>query len=172
MNHDIQKQYQTARRHAAKDAPITVLHIGEDQTLVAFGHAQELDTTLVLNIGSNRTAQDFFKHTPPTPYEMEVAIMTVEDEVTRALKVITSASALFTTDAGIRELAVVAGISDETQSFFSVEAVERTFDLLTKWMLGRATASSGIPSQPELSARLLILREFMHHLQFEAVHIV
>ena len=172
MENDIHQRYLAARHHVAKNTPITVLHIGEHQTFVAFGHALEPDAIVVLNIGSNRTAQDFFKHTPPTPYEMELAIITVEDEVTRALKVITSASTLFTTDVAIRELAVMAGISNEAKLFFSLEAVERTFDLLAKWVLGRAAASSGIPNQPELAARLLILREFMHHLQFESLHIV
>ena len=44
----------------------TVLHIGEEQTAVAAGSSAEPDVVMVLAIGSQKTAADFFRHTPPT----------------------------------------------------------------------------------------------------------
>ena len=54
----------------------------------------------------------------------------------------------------------------------SVEAVERLFDLLAALVQGRPSSSAGIPTDNGLAATLLILREFMHHLQFATIRIV
>jgi exopolyphosphatase/pppGpp-phosphohydrolase len=169
MENDIQVQYKTTRLGVSKGIPITVLHIGEEQTTVAFGTDAEPEAVLVLSIGSNRTAVDFFKHTPPTPGEMETAIMVVEDEVTRAGKLLTGHPMLFTRDISIRALALISGVSDQPEMVLSLEAVERTFDLLASLVLGRPTSSAGISTHPAFAATLLILREFMHHLQFESI---
>lgn len=50
-----------------------------------------------------------------------------------------------------------------------MEAVERLFDLLASLSLGRPASSAGIPDTPAFAARLLILREFMHHLGFAEI---
>ena len=171
MENDIQVQYTAIRLGVSTGLPITVLHIGEDQTAIAFGTDVEPEAVLVLSIGSNMTAIDFFKHTPPTPGEMETAIMGVEDEVTRARKLLTGHPTLFTRDVSIRELALIAGVSDQSEMILSLEAVERTFDLLASLVLGRPASSAGIPTNPAFAATLLILREFMHHLQFESIRI-
>lgn len=54
--------------------PITVLHIGEQETAVATGAGAEPDKVLLLAIGTQSTAAEFFLHTPPTPGEIENAI--------------------------------------------------------------------------------------------------
>jgi hypothetical protein len=100
---------------------------------------------------------------------METAIMAVEDEVIRAGKLLTGHPTLFTRDASIRELALIAGVSDQSEMVLSLEAVEQTFDLLASLVLGRPASSAGIPTHPEFAATLLILREFMHHLKFDSI---
>lgn len=169
MDNDIQVQYKATRLGISTGMPIALLHIGKEQTDIAFGADAEPEDVLVLSIGSNRTAVDFFKHTPPTPGEMETAIMVVEDEVTRAGKILTGHPTLFTKDASIRELALIAGVYDQPEMTLSIEAVERTFDLLASLVLGRPASSAGIPTNPTFAATLLILREFMHHLKFESI---
>jgi hypothetical protein len=64
----------------------TVLYVGTQKTAVASGSGcgAEPSTVMALDIGSGKTAGDFFRHDTPTPGEMENATMTVEDEVTRA----------------------------------------------------------------------------------------
>lgn len=169
MENDIQVQYKATRLGASSGMPITVLHIGKEQTVIAFGTDPEPEAVLVLSIGSNKTAVDFFKHTPPTPGEMETAIMVVEDEVIRTGKLLTGHPTLFTRDASIRELALIAGVSDQPEMILSLEAVERTFDLLASLVLGRPASSAGIPTNLTFTATLLILREFMHHLKFDSI---
>lgn len=171
MDNDIHAQYKVTRLGISTGIPIALLHIGKEQTDIAFGIDAEPEDMLVLNIGSNRTAVDYFKHTPPTPGEMETAIMMVEDEVTRTGKLLTGHPKLFTMNTSIRELALIAGVSDQPVMILSIEAVERTFDLLASLTLGRPTSSAGIPTNTSFAATLLILREFMHHLQFESIYI-
>lgn len=171
MENGIRLRYKATRLSLATGMPIVVLHVGEEQTDIAFGTDAEPEAVLVLSIGSNRTAVDFFKHAPPTPGEMETAIMVVEDEVTRAGKLLTGHPTLFTKDASIRELALIAGVSDQPEMTLSIEAVERIFDLLASLVLGRPASSAGIPTKPAFAATLLILREFMHHLNFESIRI-
>jgi hypothetical protein len=166
MEREIRLRYGAIQRGLPEGAPITVLHIREEQTAVACGTGAE-PSVLLLSIGSTRTAADFFKHTPPTPGELENAIMQVEDEVTRARAIRVADSTLFSADPAIREIALVAGLAD--QPVLALEAVERTFDQLAAVVLGRPAGSAGIPASAAFAARLLILREFMHHLQFAAV---
>ena len=79
----IRHAYRTVRVHAGSTEALTVLHIGAEHTVVATGEGAEAAATLVLPIGALKTAQTFFRRSPPTPLEMENAIATVEDEVMR-----------------------------------------------------------------------------------------
>lgn len=169
MENEIRRRYGVIRLGSSEDTPITVLHIGEDQTGVATGVGAKPDAVLVLSMGSRRTAADFFKHTPPTSDEIETAIMLVEDEVTRARSMTAGDPTLFTTDAAIHEMAVRAGVPGHPKLIFSLEAVERLFDLLATLSLGKPASSAGIPTDPAFAATLLILREFMHHLKFTSI---
>ena len=51
----------------------------------------------------------------------------------------------------------------------SLDAVERTFDRLALVINGRPAHFEGIPGGNDFAATLLILREFMHHLQFDEI---
>lgn len=168
---EIRLRYEAARRGAPQGAAITVLHIGEALTAVATGSAAQPDTVLVFSIGSRKTAADFFKHSPPTPGELENAIMAVEDDVTRLRAITATHSRLFTSDAAIREIALVSGVADQPELLLSIEATEQSFDKLAALAQGRPASSAGIPLDAAFAARLLILREFMHHLQFAAITI-
>ena len=166
---DIRLLYAAIRRAAPGGLPITVLHIGADQTAVAAGSGTEPEAMLMLAIGARKTAADHFKHSPPTPGEVENAIMTVEDEVTRVRTLLAAGSRLFTTDAAIREIALLAGVPDQPEGVLALDAMERTFDRLAAVTLGRPASREGLPSSAAFAATLLILREFMHHLQFESI---
>lgn len=173
MDHEIRRQYGILRPAYPLGEPITVLHIGTDQTAIATGTGEKADAVMLLAIGSSRTATDFFKHTPPVPHELETAIMVVEDEVTRARKMVAGHAALLTADPDIRDIARIAGASwQDDRLALPVEAVERVFDLLAAVSLGRPASSAGIPPDPEFAATLLILRELMHHLQFASVRVL
>lgn len=148
---------------------ITVLHIGEEQTIVASGSGMEPAAILALAIGSRKTAAAHFKREPPAPVEMENAIVTVEDEVARARPLIADGSRLYTADAAIREIARLAGVADGAEQTLSLDAMERTFERLAAVTLGKPASHEGIPTSPAFAVTLLILREFMHHLRFSSI---
>jgi len=158
--------YRLLRHQVATGTAVTTLHIGLDQTLVVAGSGPEPSGVLSLDIGSRKTAVALFHHQPPTPGELENAIQIVEDEVTRARALAATHPALWTTDPFVPELARMAG---EAGNRLSIESVERMFDLLASLSLGRPASQAGIPNTPDFAATLLILREFMHHLDFAEI---
>lgn len=171
MKHGIDNATGIGAGDDAATAPVVLLHIGDMQTTVTSSHGNQPQRLIVLDIGAQRTAAAYFRHTPPTAIEMENAIMAVEDEVTRASKMVDGSSALLTTDAAIREIALLSGVPQLPVMILSLEAMERTFDRLAAVTLGRPVSQAGIPATPAFAATLLILREFMHHLQFAAITI-
>lgn len=74
METETHQHYRAVRQGLPAGTPITMLHIGEQETVVATGAGAEPEKVLLLAIGSQRTAADFFLHTPPTPGEIENAI--------------------------------------------------------------------------------------------------
>lgn len=140
------------------------LHIGNEETQVTIdGKMQRL------TLGSQLTSMGYFRHQPPTPDEMETAIMVVEDEVTRLRHDIVPGAILLSEDNDIRAIARLAGIAENEEMRLPLDAVERTFDRLALVINGRPARFEGIPEGNDFAATLLILREFMHHLQFSEI---
>lgn len=144
------------------------LHIGEEQTVVTSRSGNESALSITLPMGSVKTARHL-KHNPPTESEMESVIMLVEDELFRIRHSIMKDSTLFTTDASIRTIAGIAGVPDQLNMTLSRDLVEQTFNRLAAIVQGRPASLDSIPTTAEFSATLLILREFMHHLNFASI---
>lgn len=169
MHDAIHQSYATIRRQEPPATPMVVLHIGEDRTCVAAGTGVEPDQVLILEIGSSLTSSNFFKHNPPSPLEIENAIMVVEDEVTRAREITVGRASLHSTDELVYEIAKMAGCSENLAITLTIEQVEKLFDQLAARSEGRPSSQVDIPDDPKFAATLLILREFMHHLQFDDI---
>lgn len=170
----LQQSYAAARQHADATACIVVLHIGAQQSGIAVGIGSAPDLVKLWPLGFERTPREQFRTTPPTPLAMENAIQIVEDVVMPMRAVIPRTALLFSTDAGVREIALLAG---EAQALplplplhLSLEAMERVFNRLAAVVEGSSFVHQGLPASNHFAATLLILREFMHHLQF--AHIV
>ncbi len=54
---------------------------------------------------------------------------------------------------------------------FRLEVVEQTFSRFVSEALGQSPRSNALPLDRESAAALLILREFMHHLQFASINV-
>jgi len=171
MQTEIIRQYRAARLGFPAATPIAVLHIGEQETVIVTGAGSKPDSVLTLAIGSQKTATEFFMHAPPSPREIENAIMQVEDEITRAREMIAGYSILVTSDPYTREIVHVASGHAGSAMQLTIDAVEQVFSLLASHSLGRPASSAGISADPAFAAALLILREFMHHLRFLAIHV-
>ena len=79
--------------------------------------------------------------------QAENAIMVVEDEVTCALGLVRSSAALYSMG-------------------------EMVFDQLAARSEGRLASQVALPDAPRFAASLLILRESMHHLNFDKVTVL
>lgn len=167
----IRADYALVRSGLPDEQSITLLHIGVGETLVASGRGHQAEATLALAIGAERTATEFFRRSLPTPLELENAIMAVEDEIARARTIIVDGSTLLTRDTALREIALIAGLPDQPVLSLPIELVEKTFDRLAAVSLGRPAAHEGLPDSAAFAATLLILREFMHHMNFASLTI-
>ena len=158
--------------HLAVTGPLTFLHIGAEQTQVMTGHMPDKTIVLPLALGHAQTATTFFHHLPPTPDEMELAIMTVEDEVTRIRHQVDNQRPLYVYDAAGAEIAEAVGAEPEAAGWpITQDDIERLFKRFEQVMYGRPASWEAIPLDNAFTARLLILREFMHHLGFLSVFI-
>lgn len=167
LESELRRRYSAVRYDVPKGAPVTLLHIGTEQTVLVTGSNLEPEALLTLGIGSRKTANEYFKHVPPTAAEIENAIAAVENEVVRAGLV--DGSALVTTDATIREIALLSGVAAGAELGLGLEAMERTFERLAAVTLGRPASREELPTGAAFAATLLILREVMHHLRFSSI---
>lgn len=157
---------------------VVVLRLGDDETTLESGTA-----SIALAIGARRTAGDWFRRDLPTPLELENAIMAVEDEIARATAFAGVGVAVLSDDGALREIAAYAGASGEVAQAvalvparvrLSVGAVENAFARLAAVALGRPAASAGLPEGDAgrvFAAKLLIVRELMHHLDFAEISV-
>lgn len=144
----------------------THIRIGDVQTQVEFTDlATGQPTAVLLAVGTHQLGAGPFRHTPPTPLELEHAIEAVENVVMPLARVLPPGTALHTADAHGHTLAALAHPGQPTGTAVTIDDVERVFNQLVAVSEGRPAASSGLPPGPAFAAWILILREFMHHLR-------
>jgi exopolyphosphatase/pppGpp-phosphohydrolase len=168
---EVRTRYAALKAHSPEGMPLTVLHVGPEQTGIASGSAPDPEAVLTLGIGAQKTARDFFKHAPPWPNELEDAIALVEDALAPARDRLAGDSTLFSADAALREIALLASIPESPELTLPIDAMERVFGRLAAVSLGRPCGLDRLPESPEFAATVLILREFMHHMRFSAITI-
>jgi exopolyphosphatase/pppGpp-phosphohydrolase len=150
----------------------TLLEIGPEHTAIVIRDDAVAPVRLMLQLGTANVSRDHFRHTPPTPRELEDAIQAVEDEIGSIHSRITGASQLVTKDIAIRELARLAGASPNPTLSLSREAVEATFNRMVATSSNQPPGRDGLPTNADFTATLLILREFMHHLDFASITVL
>lgn len=143
-------------------------------TPIAASHLLLCDTQLALrltapdgaerllqaDIGAAALARRCFRRDLPTPHEIERAIDGVEDVVTRWPRAAQADAVLQCADAGWQPWAALGGAT------LSRDTVEAWFQRLASAALGQPMAMQGLPARAEDAARLLIVRELMHHLGY------
>lgn len=99
-------------------------------------------------------------------------MIAVEDCVMPVRTRITEGSTLVAIDYQLREIGLIAGVAEQSVMILSLEAMERIFDRLTAVIIGRPALRDGIHESSSFAARLLILRQFMHHLAFSNIRLI
>ncbi|HEY6914936.1 MAG TPA: hypothetical protein VI413_09695 [Paludibacter sp.] len=168
----VEQWYLSCREKASGMPTVAILHIHTDYTLIASGQEATPENIWLLEIGSEKTSQEFFKHNPPTPGEVEEAIQTVEDEVMLLSKLLPAGSALYTADTAIRQIALQKdNAENKSEIVLSRPDMEQIFGRLAAIISGRPAGSDSLPTDNAFAATLLILREVMFHLKFTEIKI-
>lgn len=141
----------------------TRLHMQAQQTSLG----TEQGVNAILAVGPQAVAAAFFRHDPPLPHELERAIDAVEDALMHANVPRANGGALVTSDP---VLSLFLGLQPGG-AMVTRDHVEALFQRLAAASLGRPGDVSSLPQGREAAA-LLILRECMHHLDFESVSFV
>jgi hypothetical protein len=115
------------------------------------------------------TAQHFRRH-PLDPGALERAIEWTEDRIQMARLSLPAGSRLSTRDADVRQLAQIAGVDAGTPELHR-DAVEQVFSRLVLQAFGQAAQQETLPDSTRVFATVVLLREMLHHLGFEAIHI-
>jgi exopolyphosphatase/pppGpp-phosphohydrolase len=170
----LRQLYASLHRDDLTGSSLSVLHIGGEHIRLISGDDVEPAVQFALPIGTSRIAGEHFRHVPPTGGEMEMAIMSVEDAIASAPSLPSRHSVLYTSDALIKQIALLAGLKemDGQTITLSCEAVEQTFERLSRIALGGPIGTEVWSTDREFAAGLLILRELLHHLSFPTIAIL
>ena len=159
--------------------PMITLHIGEQQSQVVSQAGTGEGVARSLALGFVKIVDAFFKPYPPPPLNLENAIAAVEDELfkLRYLAAELPRPVLQSSDESIRLIALACGVGSD--AVLAVDAVERAFNDLVALSAGGRSAfasAAGAAARWAADARsgavLLILREFLHHMTFDAIQVV
>ena len=145
--------------------PLLTLRFQELTTQVHSAPGVDSVVNLALPIAPAPLAREVLRHTPPTPLEIEQAIELVEDAVMPARARLPEVFELQIQDAPLRELVGSAGADPSTGGVarLSIQDVENLFSRLVALSEGRPATQDALPTDGPYAARLVIVREILHH---------
>jgi exopolyphosphatase/pppGpp-phosphohydrolase len=169
MNHKvIIRQFQTICRLKNSTDICWMVFNGETVYFISsFPHGPE---AVSINTGFRKLSDQFFHHTPPTAEETENAINFIEDELSRIRSRTAAVSGLYT---GSPEILSILKSSDPgmvTESGTGRDQVEAFFNRFADSAFNSIGSGSDLPADRLSAAALLLLREILHHLQFERIY--
>lgn len=113
------------------------------------------------------TVASHFRHAPPTGAEIEAAIDVIEDALMATGLGQARRGSLTSTSAELRSL---PGL-ENAGTGLSLDEVESLFQRLAAAASGPRSVLGPLPADREAAAALLILRETMHHLDFDHIQV-
>ncbi|MDO6387724.1 hypothetical protein [Uliginosibacterium sp. 31-12] len=146
-----------------------LLAIGPEQLSVRISGGMQPPVMQSVDVGVESIARSWFKHEPPTALELEQAIEVIEEALEALRGLIAPDLRLLTEDKGVLEIAELAAAPAQAGTRLSRDLVEQTFGRLAAITQGRPASIEGLTEGCFFAARLLILREFMHHMKFDAI---
>lgn len=143
------------------------LDLGADSSRV-WVEEEGRSNELVLPIGTSDVSALFLRD-PPRETELEAAIDVVEEAVMPLAKLIPPQAILVAGNASARQLVGLSTGTSKSRAA-ALDAIEAQFELLALAARRGAWTGENHPA-PALSAGLLILREFMHHIGFDRIEL-
>ena len=159
-----------------------VLKFGDAETRVQSLPGVDVAVQLDLAVGAGALAADVLRHTPPSPLEIERAIEIVEEAIMPVRAQLPEILQLFCADPQFRmlsghELSVQDGdstdsaVSHVTAQWVGIDALEHLFNRLVARAEGRPAAQDALSVDAASAARLVIVREILHHWHLEGLYL-
>ena len=132
----------------------------------------DLAVDLSLPVSADALARDLLRHAPPSPLEIERAIERVEDAVMPARARLPAALRLQTSDARLRAMVGAAGAARaDAPVWLDIDTVEQIFNRLVARAQGRPASQDPLPVDGPSAARLVIVRELLHHWRLDGLRL-
>lgn len=158
-----------------------LLSLGDRESRVRLTGEDGVSREFVLALGLDAMTPGPFRRDPPTPLEPEQAILVAEElltplELEQAIMVVEDVLmplAAHVPPHPLVELHSPVPLAEVLGSHeLSRESIERLFGQLVAMVEGDPLASAQLPRDRRFAAALLILREWMHHLDAGSVVLV
>lgn len=120
---------------------------------------------LALPIGYLTIAHQFFRHDIPSPYEVEMAIATIEDHIQATPALHHIASEFDCHDPYLQQIMQLAGVENK----MSQSEIEQVFNRVADVVSGSPKREGEFPEEKNFISYLLIIRELSHHLNIENI---
>jgi len=118
-----------------------------------------------LPVGYLTIARQFFKRDIPSPYEVEMAIATVEDHLQATPQLHHIAPEFDCHDDYLTQIMQISGVSEAiTQS-----EIEQVFNRVADVVSGSPKRDGEFPDDKNFISYLLMIRELSHHLNIEKI---
>ena len=154
------------------DGLVLTLRFQELVAQIQSGPKADLAVNLSVPLSVDALAREVLRHAPPRPLEIEHAIELVEDAVMPARAQLPAAFTLQTDDALLRAMALQGAESaSEEPIWLSTDAAEHLFNRLVARAEGRPASQDALPVDPASAARLIALREMVHHWGLDGVQL-
>lgn len=146
---------------------VMLLSIAPEVTRFVFGRQGVPEGSVVLELGAGTVVREAFKGDFPDESRLETAIAAVEDELMKGWPLPAEPRQLSVVDAQLFDVAQASGYRPQPQIELDLQAVEGLFGRLAAVSYGSPAVQQGLPRDAAFAARLLILREVLHHLRFD-----
>ena len=158
---------------SADHGPLLMLQFQELAAQIQSAPEAELAINLCLPLSVDALARDVLRHAPPRPLEIEQAIERVEDAVMPARARLPAVFRLQTGDALLRAVAGEGAVCPgDEPAWLGTDAVEQLFNRLVARAEGRpASQDPHFPVDGPSAARLVIVREMLHHWRLQGVQL-
>ncbi len=121
-----------------------------------------------LPLGAERIIRDFFRRDVPSEAEVEYAINFIEDELMSDKDLVNDGEKLYLPG----EMTALLNLREEKDESLSKQTVEEIFTTYALVSMGPSPVYDSVDMNRENYAKLLVLREILHHLNFEDLHFI
>ncbi len=148
---------------------VVLLDMGSDISLVQRVAGAQILSSRGFPLGVDALVRQSFRHELPQPIELEHAIDWTEEAVMPLAAHLPSGSRLILQGLGAALISDGLKANDTARRTMTIDEVETLFSRLVSVSQGRPASQETLPMNARFFAAILILREFMHHLQLTQV---